>query len=106
MQLVDLATEHRRDAMAAAQQGRLVGEVRQARQHRAEGVGTMHPICDLGRRVSGWWLAHSPGRELEVAEAAVLNLLSEAAKITGLTADVAVGLEGTGLAMEAPATTT
>ena len=60
------------------------------------------PVRDLGRRLWGWWLAHSPGRELEAAEAAVLNLLSDAARITGLTADVAVRLEGAGLALEAP----
>jgi hypothetical protein len=87
--------------MAAAERGRLVREVRHARQHRAEEMWTILPVRDLGRRLSGWWLAHSPGQELEVAGAAVLNLLADAAKITGLTADVAVGIEGAGLALEA-----
>jgi hypothetical protein len=102
VQLVDLAKEHRADAMAAAEQGRLVREVRRGRQNRAEEMCTSLAVRDLGRRLWGWWLAHSPGRELEVAEAAIVNLFSDAARITGLTADVAVRLEGAGLVLEAP----
>jgi len=102
VQLVDLAKEHRADAMAAAEQGCLVREVRRERQQRSGGMRTVFAVRDGGRRLSRWWLAHSPGRELEVAEAAVLNLLSDAVKITGLTADVTVRLEGAGLALETP----
>jgi hypothetical protein len=36
-----------------------------------------------------------------VVEAAIVNLFSDAGRITGLTADVAVRLEGAGLALEA-----
>jgi hypothetical protein len=102
VQLVDLAKEHRTDAMAAGKQGRLVHEVRLARQHGTGGTRTFLAVRDPCRRLSLWWLAHSPGRELEVAEAAVLNLLSGAVQKTGLTADVAIRLEGTELALEAP----
>lgn len=101
MQLVDLAQEHRADAVAVAKRGCLVREVRRARQHRAERMWTILAGRDLGRRLRAWWLAHSPKREFQVAEAAVLNMLSDAAKITGLTAEVAVRLQDAGFALEA-----
>jgi len=103
LQLVDLAEQHRADAMAAAERGRLVCEVRRARQQRARGMGTMLAVRDIGRRLWGWRLAHSPGREFDVAEAAVLSLLSDGIEVVNVSADAgaAAGLAGNWPASEA-----
>ena len=105
MHLVDLAKEHRADAMAAADRGRLVREVSRARQRRAKGMWIVLAVRDLGRRLWGWSLTHSPGPELEVAEpAAVLRRFPNAVEAGELSIHpgAAVRLEGTGLALEAP----
>ena len=102
MQLVDLAKQHRADAMAAAERGRLLLEVRRARQPGARAMWTMLTVRAIGRRLWGWRSAHSPGRELEVADAAVLNLLSDGIEVVNVSVDawVAAGLAGTWPASE------
>ncbi len=67
MYMLQLAEEHRADAMAAAERGCLVREVRRARQHRAEGLWIIAAVRDLGCRLRDRALVHRPRRDLEVA---------------------------------------
>ena len=69
MYMLQLAEEHRADAMAAAERGRLVREVRHSRQHQTGGLGIIAAVRDLGRRLWDRTLVHSPKRDLGVAEA-------------------------------------
>ena len=71
MYMLQLAEEHRADAMAAAERGRLVREVRHSRQHQTGGLGIIAAVRDLGRRLWDRTLVPSPKRDLGVAEAAV-----------------------------------
>jgi hypothetical protein len=70
MYMLQLAKERQADSQAAAERGRLVREVRQARQHHGEGLWTIAAARDLGRRLWGGTLVRSPKRDLGVAEAA------------------------------------
>jgi hypothetical protein len=70
MYMLQLAEEHRADAMAAAERGRLVREVRRSRQHHIGGLWIIAAVRDLGCRLRDRTLVHSPKRDLGVAEAA------------------------------------
>ena len=70
MYMLQLAEEHRADAMTAAERGRLVRKVRHSRQHRPEGLWATAAVRELSRRLWGGALVHSPRRDLGVAEAA------------------------------------
>ena len=70
MYMLQLAKEHQADSLAAAERGRLVREVRRARQHRADGLWIIATVRDLRRHLWGRTLVHHPRRALEVAEAA------------------------------------
>jgi hypothetical protein len=74
MYMLQLAKEHQADSQAAAERGRLVREVRQARQHHGEGLWTIAAARDLRRRLWGGTLVHSPKRDLGVAEAAAVDV--------------------------------
>ena len=67
MYMLQLAEEHRADAMAAAERGCLVREVRHSRQHHGEGLWIIAAVRDLDRRLWGRALVHRPRRDLEVA---------------------------------------
>ena len=67
MYMLEVAKEHQADAMAAAERGRLVSEVRHSRQHHIGGLWIIAAVRDLGRRLWGRTLVHRPRRDLEVA---------------------------------------
>jgi hypothetical protein len=68
MYMLQLASQHNADAQAAAEQGRLVSEVRRASQRRAEGLWIADAVRDLNRRLWGGMLVHSSRRDLQEAE--------------------------------------
>ncbi|MFZ2056252.1 MAG: hypothetical protein WAV54_02430 [Acidimicrobiales bacterium] len=70
MYMLQLAEEHRADAMTAAERGRLVRKVRHSRQHHAGGLWVIAAVRDLGSGLRERTLVHSPRRDLGVAEAA------------------------------------
>ena len=74
MYMLQLAEEHRADAMAAAERGRLVREVRHSRQHHAGILWTIAAVRDLRRRLWDRTLVPSPKRDLGVAEAAAVHV--------------------------------
>ena len=74
MYMLQLAKEHQADSLAAAERGRLVREVRRARQHRADGLWIIATVRDLRRHLWGRTLVHSPKRDLGVAEAAAVDV--------------------------------
>ena len=74
MYMLQLAEEHRADAMAAAERGRLVREVRLSRQHQTGGLWIIAAVRDLGRRLWDRTLVHSPKQDLGVAEAAAVHV--------------------------------
>jgi len=67
MYMLQLAKEHHADSRAAAERGRLVRAVRQARQHHGEGLWTIVAARDLRRRLWSRTLVRSPKRDLGVA---------------------------------------
>ena len=70
MYMLEVAKEHQADAMAAAERGRLVSEVRHSRQHHGEGLWIIAAVRDLGRRLWDQTLLPSSKRDLGVAEGA------------------------------------
>jgi hypothetical protein len=70
MYMLQLVEEHRADAMAASERGRLVSEVRHSRQHHGEGLWIIAAVRDLGRRLWDQTLLPSSKRDLGVAEGA------------------------------------
>jgi hypothetical protein len=74
LQHLDLAKQRCADSQAAAERGRLVREIRHARQHRADGLWIIAAVRDLNRRLWSRRLAHSPRRDLEVVEAAAVDV--------------------------------
>src|ERR1017187_1880907 len=68
MYMLEVAKEHQADAMAAAERGRLVSEVRHSRQHHGEGLWIIAAVRDLGRRLWDQTLLPSSKRDLGVAE--------------------------------------
>jgi hypothetical protein len=65
--MLQLTKEHHAESQAAADRGRLVREVRQARQHHGEGLWTIAAARDLRRRLWGRTLMYSPKRDLRAA---------------------------------------
>src|ERR1017187_2185888 len=66
MYMLEVAKEHQADAMAAAERGRLVSEVRHSRQHHGEGLWIIAAVRDLGRRLWDQTLLPSSNRALGV----------------------------------------
>ena len=101
-----LANQHNADSQAAAERGRLVSEVRRARQRRAGGLWAIAAARDLSRRLWGGTLVRTAETRTQGGRGrAVLRPLSNTVQTSeprlSIYAGVAARPEGPGLAPEA-----
>ncbi len=67
LQQLDVAKQRCAESLAAAERGRLVREIRHARQHRSNGLLTIASVRSLDRRLWSRMPVHRPRRDLEMA---------------------------------------